>query len=769
MTEPKENGSAPEENQPAKNTKLDRSIHHTANSENRGTPLILRSDFRWVTYSGTKDTKPTVYIGKIEDFVEQMFDPSNLRASKYDCPLFQCIEIKEGATRGNAAVESHTALVIDYDEGLVPMSVAVEFLRSKGFLAIFYRSFTSPEDGTKFRVIIPTQRYLDSAEMKVALARVNRMLSEINIRVTSESYVPGQAFFFGFDKRLAGQSGLTEVVGVRFLDTDAPDFIAIPPLFPVLVEKENELRRRLFPNEVEAEIIRMAELAGGKLGTGEGRTELLKGYLVAVKRQNPNCQDEAALTKEAARIVDQYFVNPETMQPERLVDWVLRIIDFEPRTQDIARAFDDGEGGTVIDREARQLLGIERPTDLLTDEEREHFRQVLAGIPRSKNGALVNKQQYVKQVIDAGGRMFLCPRFDGFKNEIIIQALDGEIRPIQDRDITEIKLQLEGVGFPSIGTDSARELINLIAYENRIDSAEDWINSLEWDGVSRVDSFLVDYASATEDPSEYTTAVSRYMFTALAGRLIDPGVKADAAPILVGAQGARKSSLVAAIAPDPEMFTEISLDVGADTPRKLNGKAVCELSELAGLGKRDLETWKSFLTQRDDRWIPKYQEHSIRRPRRCVFIGTSNREDFLRDETGHRRFLPVRVGRCYPERLAEVRDQLWAEGAALYRESGVAYADAERLAIVQHDGYIQVPELAELVSKILDGIVGSKDWAKEPWVTTGQIIDWSEGKLGNGRGHETKVGMALHFLKWRKQRVRRDGALVYIYHRPMKA
>jgi len=350
----KENGPLSAEEQPAKknnnqNSRLNciaESAHDSRNTEwvkslqDAVTPRKLESDFRWVTYSKTRDTKPTVHIGKIEDFVDQVFDPRNLRASKYDCPLFQCIEIKDGATRGNAAVESHTALVIDYDEGIVRMSVAVEFLRAKGFLSILYRSFTSPEDGTKFRVIIPTLRYLSSAEMKVAIARVNQILSEIGMRVSSESFVPGQAFFFGFDKRLAGQPGLTEVVGGdQLLDTDAPDFTAIEPLFPVLVAKENKLRRRLFPDEVEEEIIAMVELAGGKLGTGEGRTELLKGHLIAVKRQNPNCQDEAALTKEAARIVDTYFVNPETMQPERLVDWVLRNTDFEPRSESIAEAF----------------------------------------------------------------------------------------------------------------------------------------------------------------------------------------------------------------------------------------------------------------------------------------------------------------------------------------------------------------------------------------------------------------------------------------------
>jgi hypothetical protein len=665
--------------------------------------------------------------------------------------------MKQGATRGNAGVEVFTAMMVEHDAGALTIERAAATLAEQKIGGVFYQTFSAMPDYPKWRLIVWLEGDLNPGDRRAAVGKLNYLLGGA---LSSESFVPAQGYFFGWKADVDPVHKAVE--GADFVPSRFTEI-----LYPPMVRAETKFGRPLFPDEAEDVIKEEVRLKGGKLGTAEGRTENLKSYLIAYKRQND--VDLKQLQAESQRIVDTYFVDPHTMRADDLTSWVDRMIDFEPRSRDAAEAFNDGEGGTGLDREARQLLGIERPADLLTDQEREHFQQVIAGIPRSKNGALINKQRYVKQAIDGGRRMFLSPRFDGFKNEIIIQALDGDIRPIQDRDLTEIKLQLEGVGFPSIGTDSARELINLIAYENKFDSAKDWITGLKWDGISRVDSFLVDYASATDDPSEYTTAVSRYMFTALAGRLIDPGVKADAAPILVGAQGARKSSLVAAIAPDPEMFTEISLDVGADTPRKLNGKAVCELSELAGLGKRDLETWKSFLTQRDDRWIPKYQEHSIRRPRRCLFIGTSNREDFLRDETGHRRFLPVKVGRCYPERLAEVRDQLWAEGAALYREGGVDYTDAERLAVVQHDEYLQVPDLVELVGKILDDIVGSESWAKEPWVTTHKVIDWSEGKLGHGRGHETKVGMAFHFLKWRRQRVRLDGALVYIYHRPIKA
>src|SRR5690606_14634369 len=114
--------------------------------------------------------------------------------------------------------------------------------------------------------------------------------------------------------------------------------------------------------------------------------------------------------------------------------------------------------------------------------------------------------------------------------------------------------------------------------------------------------------------------------------------KADMAPILVGQQGAGKSTAVAAMAPAPEFFAEISFsEKDEDLARKMRGRLVAEIGELRGLHTREQEAIKAFVSRTHENWIPKYREFAVQFPRRLVFIGTTNKDEFLADETGNRR------------------------------------------------------------------------------------------------------------------------------------
>ena len=154
-----------------------------------------------------------------------------------------------------------------------------------------------------------------------------------------------------------------------------------------------------------------------------------------------------------------------------------------------------------------------------------------------------------------------------------------------------------------------------------------------------------DYFGAEDTP--YTRAVSRYWWTAHAGRVLAPGIKADMVPVLVGAQGIRKTSGVLAMVPGPEHCVEITLDDvrDADQARLLRGRLIGEIAELRGLRTRDAESIKSFISRTHENWIPKYREFATTFARRLVFVGTTNVEEFLDDETGNRRWLPVHVTR----------------------------------------------------------------------------------------------------------------------------
>lgn len=290
--------------------------------------------------------------------------------------------------------------------------------------------------------------------------------------------------------------------------------------------------------------------------------------------------------------------------------------------------------------------------------------------------------------------------YDRFRDEIMITENvvnrplymlkfdDLNWRPFRDDDYDMLKMRLERAAslkhaFEPIPVDMVRRLIKHVAQHRSFDSLEVWAKNLVADGKSRVDTFLIDFMGAEDTP--YVRAVSRYYWTALAGRALVPGIKADMVPIAVGAQGARKTTLVRTIAPRSDMFVELDLAKSdADLARDMRGKIVGELGEMKGFSQKMIEHIKSFITREWEEWTPKYQEFVTKYLRRCVFFGTTNDDEPLPpDSTGNRRFLPFKVAlgaKCSVEELAKVKDLIWAEAVQLFLANGVMWQDAERLA-----------------------------------------------------------------------------------------
>ena len=303
----------------------------------------------------------------------------------------------------------------------------------------------------------------------------------------------------------------------------------------------------------------------------------------------------------------------------------------------------------------------------------------------------------------------LCPEiagvrlaYDTFTGEASISNVAEDTwTKLTDSDVIELRVRLENQCFKGVSAEMARDALKGVMGRNRMDSAKTWADDLPvWDGVKRVSGFMVEYFKSKDTP--YATGVSEYLWSALAGRLIEPGCKCDMVPILVGDQGSRKSSGVMALSPNPEAFTELNFHRSDDdTKRILRGRLVIELAELAGMGKRDAEALKSFLSARFDEWRPNYHEGVARYNRRGIFIGTSNRNDFLKDSTGHRRFLPINVGIADVERIERDRNQLWAEAIVLFKKHGVLYASAEQRAKDEHAEFEQEDPLGERLEQLL--------------------------------------------------------------------
>lgn len=286
--------------------------------------------------------------------------------------------------------------------------------------------------------------------------------------------------------------------------------------------------------------------------------------------------------------------------------------------------------------------------------------------------------------------------YDNFQAHTMIGEA-GKWRRFEDVDYGRLRAQFGRRGFRPVTAEIMKTAVQLAAEQSRFDSAIEWAESLQWDGRPRIDTAMSRYFGCADTP--YTRAVGRYLFTALAGRALVPGCQADMALVLVGLQGARKTSAVEALCPDPEFFVEVNLKKIDDDnlSRKLRGKLVGELAELRGLAGRDQESVKAWITRRVERWRPLYQEFDATFLRRLVLIGTTNDPEFLDDSTGERRWLPVESGQVEVEAIERDRDQLWAEGVAVFKASGVAWQEAERLAKDVHARHKVIDPWTELV------------------------------------------------------------------------
>jgi hypothetical protein len=350
---------------------------------------------------------------------------------------------------------------------------------------------------------------------------------------------------------------------------------------------------------------------------------------------------------------------------------------------------------------------------------------------------------------------------DTFRDDIMLGPGE-ELRALKDTDYERLGIWLEFNGFKTVAHENLRRSVALVADDNQIDSAQIWLESLQWDGVPRVERFLTDYFSAGDSP--YIRAVSLYWWTAHAGRVMEPGCKADMVPILVGEQGVGKSTGVAAIAPAPENFVEVRLDQeDEEIARRIRGCLVAEIGELRGLQSREAESIKGMITTTHDKWTPKYVERSHTVARRLVFIGTTNSDEFLADETGNRRWLPVRVGKVRVAAISADRLQLWAEALVLWTAAGVAFSAAETLARGVHDAHMVHDVWEENITHWLDGgypdDLGGMGPPRRgtPFAMSEVLTGALELELKNvGMAQERRVGKILRLLGFEKRVVRTD-------------
>lgn len=208
---------------------------------------------------------------------------------------------------------------------------------------------------------------------------------------------------------------------------------------------------------------------------------------------------------------------------------------------------------------------------------------------------------------------------------------------------------------------------DLIARHNKFHPLVDMIKKLKWDGIARLDTWLTEHMGVKDTP--YTRAVGSKWLVGAVARAISPGCKFDYMLVLEGGQGKGKSKMVQNLCLHESFFSDALENTdGKSAVESLSGHNIVEMPELAVFRKRDIEHLKAFITRREDKARAAYARHVSHVPRQCVFVGTTNENNYLTDDTGNRRYWPVLCTKASfnDDKIITAREQLWAEAYVRY-------------------------------------------------------------------------------------------------------
>lgn len=510
---------------------------------------------------------------------------------------------------------------------------------------------------------------------------------------------------------------------------------------------------------------------------GDGCTDrsagLFSAAIAMVRHGLSDDEIKTILTEKDTYLGECAFEHAKTKSRARAAAWLEKYTLNKARAEfDEQKSFSEIVGVDIAEMEKRITpeAAKKQEGELL----REDFK---SKIERTSNEAGARPKNTLKNVVtilegEFGPELFSLNEFSGLQlygRNAPWGALVGE--EIKDSHVALIvhwfarKYRFE----PS--DDRINKAITILAEQNAFHPVREYLDGLTWDGVPRLDTWLKRLLHA-EGSEAYIKAISRKVIIAMVARVMRPGCKFDQVLILEGTQGIGKSRAVRALA-GSEWFSDAPVDLmNKDGVMSMRAAWIMELGELSGMRRTDVDALKEFVSRQVDRIRLPYGKRMENFPRQCIFIGTTNNPEYLRDTTGNRRFWPVKVGECRVDELAKEREQLLAEARFAFElgeplwiddDQALIEAQAEQAGRVETDAWAET--LAEFLVRPTEGFHAQKFLLKDlfefPGPFAGERMD---------RTNQLRVANCLRQLGYTKRAARsKEGILHKFWFKDTKA
>lgn len=421
--------------------------------------------------------------------------------------------------------------------------------------------------------------------------------------------------------------------------------------------------------------------------------------------------------------------------------------------------FNDLHCAEGLDAVRRQVLAVVRPPAA------GGWKDQLA---RTENGSLIAHMQNVELILGNDERWAGVIAFSAFSSKIVklrTPPYGGGTGDWGDIDDIRVMKWLAQQYNLRVKASSVIEAVSVVAHDHAFHPVRNYLNKLEWDRVPRLDTWLNTVMGVAQ--SGYSAKVGkRWMISAVA-RVMRPGCKADSVMILEGGQGEGKSTAMSILGGDWFMDTPFALG-DKDGFQAIRGKWIIELGELDSFNKAESTKAKQFFSASTDTYRESYGRRTNDVPRQCVFVGTTNQDEYLKDATGNRRYWPVACTKVDLEQLREIRDQLWAEAMFCYEAGEIWWVNRD-----------ETPMFSEAQDErfVVDEWEGPiLNWLEESQIgetTSGSEVLASALKLDFGhwgKPEQMRVGAIMHRLGWRRVRLpalAKSGQRPWAYKKPL--